>query len=45
MVPGEPVPKTQELLRWLPVYRENGGRLRKTQLKLKPSRWPMRPSS
>ena len=36
MVPGEPVPKTQELLRWLPVYRESGGQLRKTQLKLKP---------
>ncbi len=36
MVPGEPAAKTQELLRWLPVYSENGGRLRKTQLKLKP---------
>ena len=36
MVPGEPVAKTQELLRWLPVYSENGGRLRKAQLKLKP---------
>jgi len=36
MAPGEPVAKTQELLRWLPVYSENGGRLRKTQLRLKP---------
>jgi coenzyme F420-reducing hydrogenase delta subunit/NAD-dependent dihydropyrimidine dehydrogenase PreA subunit len=36
MVPGEPAARTQELLRWLPVYSENGGRLRKKQLKLKP---------
>jgi coenzyme F420-reducing hydrogenase delta subunit/NAD-dependent dihydropyrimidine dehydrogenase PreA subunit len=36
MVPGDPVPKTEELLRWLPVYREDGGKLRKTKMKLRP---------
>jgi heterodisulfide reductase subunit A len=35
-VPGETTPQAQQLLRWLPVYSENGGRLRKTEMKLKP---------
>ncbi len=35
-VPAEPTAKVQELLRWLPIYPEEGGRLAKSNVKL----WP-----
>jgi coenzyme F420-reducing hydrogenase delta subunit/ferredoxin len=35
-VPGETGARAQELLRWLPVYSESGGKLRKPPTKLKP---------
>jgi heterodisulfide reductase subunit A len=39
-VPGEPAPKAQELLRWLPIYPENGGWLKKSHIKLWPDQLP-----
>jgi len=39
-VPGEPSAKTQELLRWLPIYPENGGRLKKSHIKFWPDQLP-----
>ncbi len=38
--PGEPVAKAQELLRWLPIYPENGGRLQKSNIKFWPDQVP-----
>jgi heterodisulfide reductase subunit A len=39
-VPGEPAAKTQELLRWLPIYPENGGQLKKSHIKFWPDQLP-----
>jgi len=39
-VPGEPPAKTQELLRWLPIYPENGGVLKKSKIKFWPDQLP-----
>lgn len=39
-VPGEPSAKTQELLRWLPIYPENGGSLKKSHIKFWPEQLP-----
>ncbi|MDO9530741.1 MAG: hydrogenase iron-sulfur subunit [Deltaproteobacteria bacterium] len=39
-VPGEPVAKSQELLRWLPIYPENGGALKKSHVKFWPDQVP-----
>jgi len=39
-VPSETAPKAQELLRWLPIYPENGGRLKKSYVKLWPEQVP-----
>lgn len=38
--PGEPAAKAQELLRWLPIYPENGGRLQKSHIKFWPDQVP-----
>ncbi len=38
-VPGEPTEKAQELLRWLPIYPENGN-LRKSRIKFWPEQLP-----
>jgi coenzyme F420-reducing hydrogenase delta subunit/ferredoxin len=38
--PGEPAAKAQELLRWLPIYPENGGRLQKSNIKFWPDQVP-----
>jgi heterodisulfide reductase subunit A len=38
--PGDPAEKTQELLRWLPIYPENGGRLQKSHIKMWPDQIP-----
>jgi len=38
-VPGEPSPKAQELLRWLPIYPENGN-LKKSHIKFWPEQLP-----
>jgi heterodisulfide reductase subunit A len=38
--PGEPAAKAQELLRWLPIYPENGGRLQKSNIKFWPDQIP-----
>jgi coenzyme F420-reducing hydrogenase delta subunit/ferredoxin len=38
--PGEPAAKAQELLRWLPIYSENGGRLQKSHIKFYPDQVP-----
>ncbi len=38
--PGEPSAKTQELLRWLPIYPENGGSLKKSHIKFWPEQIP-----
>jgi heterodisulfide reductase subunit A2 len=38
--PGAPVAKAQELLRWLPIYPENGGRLQKSHIKFWPDQVP-----
>jgi heterodisulfide reductase subunit A len=37
---ADPVTKAQELLRWLPIYPENGGRLQKSYIKLWPDQVP-----
>jgi coenzyme F420-reducing hydrogenase delta subunit/ferredoxin len=39
-VPGAPAAKAQELLRWLPIYPENGGRLQKSHIKFWPDQIP-----
>lgn len=39
-VPGETVAKAQELLRWLPIYSENGGVLKKSHIKFWPDQVP-----
>ena len=39
-VPGEPAAKAQELLRWLPIYSENGGVLKKSHIKFWPDQIP-----
>jgi coenzyme F420-reducing hydrogenase delta subunit/ferredoxin len=39
-VPGDPGAKAQELLRWLPIYPENGGRLQKSHIKFWPDQVP-----
>ncbi len=39
-VPAETQPKVQELLRWLPIYPEDGGRLKKSYVKLWPEQVP-----
>lgn len=39
-VAGEPVAKAQELLRWLPIYPENGGWLQKSHIKSWPDQVP-----
>lgn len=38
--PGEPAAKAEELLRWLPIYPENGGRLQKSHIKFWPDQVP-----
>ncbi len=38
--PGNPAAKAQELLRWLPIYPENGGRLQKSHIKFWPDQVP-----
>ena len=38
--PGEPAAKAQELIRWLPIYPENGGRLQKSHIKFWPDQIP-----
>ncbi|MFZ5449922.1 MAG: hydrogenase iron-sulfur subunit [Thermodesulfobacteriota bacterium] len=38
--PGEPAAKAQELIRWLPIYPENGGRLQKSHIKFWPDQVP-----
>jgi heterodisulfide reductase subunit A len=38
--PGAPVAKAQELIRWLPIYPENGGRLQKSNIKFWPDQIP-----
>jgi heterodisulfide reductase subunit A len=38
--PGDPAAKAQELLRWLPIYPENGGRLQKSHIKFWPDQVP-----
>ncbi|MBI4642407.1 MAG: hydrogenase iron-sulfur subunit [Deltaproteobacteria bacterium] len=38
--PGDPAAKAQELLRWLPIYQENGGRLQKSHIKFWPDQVP-----
>ncbi|MBM4296098.1 MAG: hypothetical protein FJ126_14525, partial [Deltaproteobacteria bacterium] len=39
-VPSETAAKVQELLRWLPIYPEDGGRLKKSYVKLWPEQVP-----
>ncbi len=39
-VPSEPMTKAQDLLRWLPIYPENGGRLQKSHIKFWPDQVP-----
>lgn len=39
-VPGEPGAESQDLLRWLPIYPENGGRLQKSHIKFWPDQIP-----
>ncbi len=39
-VPAETATKAQELLRWLPIYPEDGGRLKKSYVKLWPEQVP-----
>ncbi|MEW6386474.1 MAG: hydrogenase iron-sulfur subunit [Thermodesulfobacteriota bacterium] len=39
-VPGDPAAKAEELLRWLPIYPENGGRLKKSHIKFWPEQLP-----
>jgi heterodisulfide reductase subunit A2 len=39
-VPAGPSTKAQELLRWLPIYPENGGRLKKSHIKFWPEQLP-----
>ncbi len=39
-VPGAPTAKAQELLRWLPIYPENGGVLKKSKIKFWPDQLP-----
>ena len=38
--PADPAAKAEELLRWLPIYRENGGRLQKSNIKFWPDQIP-----
>jgi len=38
--PAEPAAKAQELIRWLPIYPENGGRLQKSHIKFWPDQIP-----
>ncbi len=38
--PAEPAAKAQELMRWLPIYSENGGRLQKSNIKFWPDQIP-----
>jgi heterodisulfide reductase subunit A len=38
--PADPAAKAQELLRWLPIYPENGGRLQKGHIKMWPDQIP-----
>ena len=38
--PGDPAAKAQELMRWLPIYPENGGRLQKSHIKFWPDQVP-----
>jgi coenzyme F420-reducing hydrogenase delta subunit/ferredoxin len=39
-VPRDPAAQAQELLRWLPIYPENGGRLKKSHIKFWPDQVP-----
>jgi len=39
-VPSQTVAKAQELLRWLPIYPENGGLLKKSNIKFWPDQLP-----
>ncbi|MDI6854647.1 MAG: hydrogenase iron-sulfur subunit [Deltaproteobacteria bacterium] len=39
-VPEDPAVKAQELLRWLPIYPENGGSLKKSHIKFWPDQLP-----
>ena len=39
-VPGDSADQAQELLRWLPIYPENGGRLKKSHIKFWPDQLP-----
>ncbi|MCK9375565.1 MAG: hydrogenase iron-sulfur subunit [Syntrophobacterales bacterium] len=38
--PAEPAAKAQELMRWLPIYSENGGTLQKSNIKFWPDQIP-----
>jgi heterodisulfide reductase subunit A len=38
--PADPASKAQELLRWLPIYPENGGNLQKSHIKMWPDQIP-----
>jgi heterodisulfide reductase subunit A len=38
--PGDQAAKAQELMRWLPIYPENGGRLQKSNIKFWPDQIP-----
>jgi len=40
-VPGQPVPKAQELMRYLPIFSENRGSLKTGHVRLKPEQGPV----